>query len=93
MWRRVGPSRTARTLLLRDRVRVAEFVERLCRLDFERIAVAHGEVLEGAGPATLRAAFRSYPKDALGRGGHPRGARKREISGLRSTFRLDSGPS
>ena len=59
-WRRFGPSRTARTILLRDRAEVARFVERLCRLEFERIVVAHGDVLEGAGPATLRAAFRSY---------------------------------
>jgi len=60
VWRRFGPSLTARTLLLRDRARVAGFVERLCRWDFGRIVVAHGEVLEGAGPATLRQAFRAY---------------------------------
>jgi hypothetical protein len=60
VWQRFAPSRTARTLLLRDRARVADWVERLCRFDFERIAVAHGEVLEGASVASLRAAFRAY---------------------------------
>jgi hypothetical protein len=59
-WQRFGPSRTARTILLRDRARVAEFVERMCGWDFERIVVAHGEALEGAGPALLREAFRAY---------------------------------
>ena len=59
-WRRFGPSRTARTILLRDRAQVAGFVERMCRWDFERIAVAHGEVLEPAGREALCAAFRSY---------------------------------
>jgi hypothetical protein len=56
-WRRFGPSRTARWLLLRDRAAVRDFVERLCRWPFTRIAVAHGEPLE-AGPEALRAAFR-----------------------------------
>lgn len=59
-WRRFGPSRTARTILLRDRAQVAGFVERMCCWDFERIAVAHGEVLEPAGREALCAAFRSY---------------------------------
>jgi hypothetical protein len=59
VWKRFGPSLTARSILLRDRARVADFVERLCRWDFERIAVAHGELLEGASAATLREAFRS----------------------------------
>ena len=59
-WRRFGPSRTARTILLRDRAQVAEFVERMCRWDFERIVVAHGEALEPAGREALCAAFRSY---------------------------------
>jgi len=59
-WQRFGPSRTARTILLRDRAQVASFVARICRWDFERIVVAHGEVLEPAGPEVLCAAFRSY---------------------------------
>jgi hypothetical protein len=60
VWKRFGPSLTARSILLRDRARVADFVERPCGWDFRRIAVAHGAVLEGASAATLREAFRSY---------------------------------
>lgn len=60
VWRRFGPSLTARTLLLRDRACVADWIERICRWDFERIAVAHGELLEGASAATLREAFAAY---------------------------------
>jgi hypothetical protein len=60
MWRRFGPSLTARTILLRDRAQVASFVTRICRWDFERIVVAHGEVLEPAGPEVLCEAFRSF---------------------------------
>jgi hypothetical protein len=59
-WRRFGPSLTARTILLRDRAEVARFVERICRWDFGRIVVAHGEVLEPAGREAMCAAFRSY---------------------------------
>jgi len=59
-WRRFGPSLTARTILLRDSQEVARFVERLCRFDFARIAVAHGDVLEPASREALCAAFRSY---------------------------------
>lgn len=59
-WQRFGPSRTARFILLSDRARVAEFVERLCRLDFARIAVAHGETVEPANAGTLRQAFGAY---------------------------------
>jgi hypothetical protein len=55
-----GPSLTARTVLLRDRALVADFVERLCGWDFARIVVAHGEVLEGADAKALREAFRAY---------------------------------
>jgi hypothetical protein len=60
VWRRFGPSLTARSILLRDRAVVADFVERLCRWDFARIAVTHGALLEGASAATLREAFRAY---------------------------------
>jgi hypothetical protein len=60
VWKRFAPPLTARTILLRDRARVADWLARLARLEFERIAVAHGEVLEGASAATLREAFRSY---------------------------------
>jgi hypothetical protein len=55
-----GPSLTARTILLRDRAQVAAFVERICGWEPERIVVAHGDLLEGAGAPTLREAFRAY---------------------------------
>jgi len=64
VWKRFGPSLTARTLLLRNRTRVADWIERLCAWDFDRIIVAHGEVLEGAGAAALREAFRSHLRSA-----------------------------
>jgi hypothetical protein len=57
VYRRLGPSWTARVGLLRGRARVADFVERLCRWDFDRVVVAHGDVAESTGPAALRAAF------------------------------------
>jgi hypothetical protein len=60
VWKRFGPSLTARTLLLRDRARVADWLERVCRWDFGRIVVAHGEVLERASAAALREAFGAY---------------------------------
>ena len=60
VWRRFGPSLTARHALLRDRPGIADWIERICRWDFARVAVAHGELLEGASAARLREAFRSY---------------------------------
>jgi hypothetical protein len=60
VWQRFAPSLTARTLLLRDRARVGDWIGRISRWDFERIVVAHGEVLAGASAATLREAFRAY---------------------------------
>jgi hypothetical protein len=59
-WQRFGPSRTARFILLRERAAVAEWIERLCRWDFERVVVAHGEVLEPGGREALCAAFRAW---------------------------------
>ena len=58
--RGLGPSFTARTLLLRDRAEVAAFVERLCAWDFDRIAMAHGKSIEGASAGMLLDAFRAY---------------------------------
>ena len=59
-WQRFGPSRTARTILLRERAAVADWIGRLCRWDFERIVVAHGEVLESGGREALCTAFRAW---------------------------------
>jgi hypothetical protein len=74
VWQRFGPSLTARRALLRDRPGIADWLERICRWDFARIAVAHGEVLEGASAATLREAFRSYLSRAPAADVHPPGA-------------------
>lgn len=57
---RFGPARTSRAILLRDRAGVAAWIQRILRWDFERIVVAHGEVLEAGGRETLCDAFRSY---------------------------------
>lgn len=44
-------------IALQDRASVRRSVERLLAWDFERIVVAHGEVIENGGPAALREAF------------------------------------
>ena len=59
-WRRFGPTRTAHRVLLHDRARARAWLEQICAWDFARIAVAHGDVLQPAGPEALRAAFRPY---------------------------------
>ncbi len=61
VWRRFGPTPTAKRIILRDRAAVAAWIERLCAWDFSRIVVAHGEVLD-AGPEILRAAFAIYSR-------------------------------
>ena len=47
----------AERLLVRDRGAARAAIDRILRWDFERIVVAHGEVLERDGKETLRAAF------------------------------------
>lgn len=56
----LGPSRTARLTLLRDRARVRGFVLRLLALDVRRIVVAHGDVVEDGAEGALRRAFAPY---------------------------------
>jgi hypothetical protein len=51
-----GPSRLARTLM-KDKAAVKAGVGRILALDFDRVIVAHGEVLESGGPQALREAF------------------------------------
>lgn len=57
MWRRFGPSWVIRLLAVSDRAALYESLERIGRWDFRRILVAHGDVLEPAGPETLRSAW------------------------------------
>ena len=54
---RVGWSRFFR-LLYRDRAAARRSLDRLLALDFDRVILAHGRVLEHGGPAAVREAFR-----------------------------------
>ena len=54
-----GPSRTARLMLLTDRVAVGAWIDKLCAWEFSRIVPAHGDPLD-AGPSELRAAFAEW---------------------------------
>lgn len=51
-----GPSRIGRGFM-KDRAAVRRSVERLLALDFERIAMAHGDVVETGGRVALERAF------------------------------------
>src|SRR5205085_9561897 len=55
-----GPSRTARKLLLRDREEAVPFLKRVDEWPFERILVAHGDVVETGAHAAFRRAFAAY---------------------------------
>lgn len=48
-----GPTRID-PLLIRDRRAARESLQRILEWDFDRVVVAHGEVLESGGPAVLR---------------------------------------
>lgn len=58
--RAFGPSRTARQLLLRDVREAAPFLERVAKWPFERIVVAHGDVVEDDAQARFRSAYAGY---------------------------------
>jgi uncharacterized protein DUF4336 len=53
---RLGPS-TLDPLLIRDRAAARASLERILAWDFDRIIVAHGDVLESGGHATLRRGY------------------------------------
>lgn len=53
---RFGPTRLER-LLIRDRAAARASLERALEWDFERVILAHGEVLERGGPQALRAGY------------------------------------
>lgn len=55
-----GPSRTARLTLLRDPTAVRHLIEQVSAWSFERIVVAHGEVVERDAGAAFRRAFARY---------------------------------
>lgn len=58
--RGLGPGRTSRSFLLRDRTVAARALRRAVRWPIERIVVAHGEVVEEDAPARFRRAFADY---------------------------------
>jgi len=57
VWDRFGPSRIFRYAMLKDARRVRVSVDRILAWDFERVTVAHGDVLERGGRDALRAGF------------------------------------
>jgi hypothetical protein len=54
---RFGPSRLARFLVFQDRRAVRASVDRILALDFDRVVVPHGEIVESGGAQALRDAF------------------------------------
>jgi hypothetical protein len=55
-----GHSRTARMLLLRDRLPVESFLERVLAWPFRRILVGHGDPVDHDAIGVFRRAFRRY---------------------------------
>jgi len=53
---RFSPSRLD-PLLIRDRSEARQALERILAWDFDRVVIAHGEVLESGGPDALRAGY------------------------------------
>ena len=56
-WGRFGPSRAFRYLIVKDAVALRASVDRILEWDFERVTVAHGDILDGGGREALRASF------------------------------------
>jgi hypothetical protein len=53
---RFGPTRLD-PILIRDRPAARQSFERILAWDFDRVVIAHGEVLEAGGPAALRVGY------------------------------------
>ncbi|MEX2205372.1 MAG: DUF4336 domain-containing protein [Myxococcota bacterium] len=56
-WGRFGPSRLFRYAMLSDARALRRSVDRILAWDFERVTVAHGDVLESGGREALRESF------------------------------------
>jgi hypothetical protein len=56
-WDRFGPSRIFRYAVLKDARRMRASIDRILQWDFERVTVAHGDVLERGGREALRESF------------------------------------
>ena len=54
-----GPSRIMKLLMTADRAALFRSLERLLALDFDRVIVGHGRILETGGRERLRASFAS----------------------------------
>ena len=54
---RFGPSRLFRYTVLKDAREMRASIDRILEWDFERVVVAHGEVLESDGIRALRRSF------------------------------------
>jgi hypothetical protein len=54
---RFGPSRLGRLVFFGDHAQVRVAIERILTWDFDRVIVAHGDVLESGGPAALRSGY------------------------------------
>jgi hypothetical protein len=59
MWQHFGPSRIIRRVGVSDHATLQRSLERALVWDFDRIIPGHGEVIEHAGPAAIRAAWLS----------------------------------
>jgi len=55
---RFGPSRIFRFAVLKDRRAMRASIDRILAWDFDRVTVAHGEILETGGREALQAGFR-----------------------------------
>jgi hypothetical protein len=56
-WDRFAPSRLFRYTILKDARALRASVDRILAWDFDRVTVAHGDVLESGGREALRASF------------------------------------
>jgi hypothetical protein len=54
---RFGPTRIFRYRVLADRAALRESLDRILEWDFERVVVAHGDILEGGAREVFRSAF------------------------------------
>jgi len=54
---RFGPSRIFRLAIMRDASAMRASIDRILAWDFDRVSVAHGEILERGGHEALRAGF------------------------------------
>jgi hypothetical protein len=55
-WQKLGPSRLMRTMI-KDRSAVRAAIDRILLLDFDRVVVTHGDVLESGGREALARGF------------------------------------